>query len=107
MPAIMPMCCTDNSYTDDAHYIGGALGHTNFQWGAMFKGVMAGPPDPENVGANWYITVVRSSARSTSMPGIQRALNTHGLSMLPSAVARTPAPSPGHTGHEGTRETGS
>jgi hypothetical protein len=27
--------------------------------------------------------------------------------MLPSAVARTPAPSPGHTGHDGTRETGS
>lgn len=53
LKAIMPMCCTDNSYTDDAHYIGGALGHTNFQWGAMFKGVMAGPPDPENVGANW------------------------------------------------------
>lgn len=53
LKAIMPMCCTDNSYTDDAHFIGGALGHTNFQWGAMFKGVMAGPPDPEVVGPSW------------------------------------------------------
>lgn len=53
LKAIMPMSCTDNSYTDDAHFIGGALGHTNFQWGAVFKGVMAGPPDPEIVGAHW------------------------------------------------------
>lgn len=53
LKAIMPMGCTANSYSDDAHFIGGALGHTNFQWGAMFKGVMAGPPDPEIVGPNW------------------------------------------------------
>lgn len=53
LKAIMPMCCTSNSYTDDAHYIGGALGHTNFQWGVMFKSVMAGPPDPDIVGDRW------------------------------------------------------
>lgn len=53
LKAIMPMCCTDNRFTDDAHYVGGALGHTNFQWGLQFKKVMAGPPDPEITGANW------------------------------------------------------
>jgi putative CocE/NonD family hydrolase len=51
--AIMPMGCLDNRYTDDAHYIGGALGHTNFQWGIGFKAVMAGPPDPMVVGEAW------------------------------------------------------
>lgn len=53
LKAIMPMCACDRRYTDDAHYIGGALGHTNFQWGALFKKVMAGPPDPELHGDRW------------------------------------------------------
>lgn len=53
LAAIMPMGCLDNRYTDDAHYIGGALGHTNFQWGIGFKAVMAGPPDPLIVGEAW------------------------------------------------------
>jgi putative CocE/NonD family hydrolase len=53
LKAIMPMGCLDDRYTDDAHYIGGALGHTNFQWGIGFKVVMAGPPDPDVVGEAW------------------------------------------------------
>lgn len=53
LKAIMPMGSCDRRYTDDAHYIGGALGHTNFQWGALFKKVMAGPPDPELHGDKW------------------------------------------------------
>lgn len=53
LKAIMPMGCCDNRYTDDAHYIGGTLGRTNFQWGVLFKTVMAGPPDPEIVGDRW------------------------------------------------------
>jgi putative CocE/NonD family hydrolase len=51
--AIMPMSFCDNRLTEDAHYIGGALGRTNFQWGTLFKTVMAAPPDPEIVGAAW------------------------------------------------------
>jgi uncharacterized protein len=51
--AIMPMCCTDTRYTDDAHYIGGALGLTDLQWGVQFKAVMAMPPDPAIVGEGW------------------------------------------------------
>jgi putative CocE/NonD family hydrolase len=53
LKAIMPMCCTDTRYTDDAHYIGGALGFTNLQWGVQFKAVMAMPPDPEIAGEGW------------------------------------------------------
>ena len=53
LKAIMPMCCTDTRFTDDAHYIGGALGLTNLQWGVSFKGVMVMPPDPAIVGDRW------------------------------------------------------
>jgi putative CocE/NonD family hydrolase len=53
LKAIMPMGCCDIRYTDDAHYVGGALGLTNFQWGIGFKGVMSAPPDPEIVGPDW------------------------------------------------------
>jgi putative CocE/NonD family hydrolase len=53
LKAIMPMCCTDTRYTDDAHYIGGALGLTDLQWGVQFKAVMAMPPDPEIAGDAW------------------------------------------------------
>jgi uncharacterized protein len=53
LKAIMPMGACDRRYTDDAHYIGGGLGHTNFQWGVLFKKVMAGPPDPLIHGERW------------------------------------------------------
>lgn len=51
--AIMPMGTCDRRYTDDAHYVGGSVAHTNFQWGALFKKVMAGPPDPLIHGERW------------------------------------------------------
>jgi predicted acyl esterase len=53
LKAIMALGCSDNRYTNDAHYVGGALGHTNLQWGIGFKTVMAGPPDPAIVGQAW------------------------------------------------------
>jgi len=53
LKAIMALGCSDNRYTNDAHYVGGALGHTNLQWGISFKTVMAGPPDPAIVGEAW------------------------------------------------------
>jgi uncharacterized protein len=53
LKAIMPLACMDDRYTDDAHYIGGALGNTNLQWGLSFKLVMAAPPDPAIVGDAW------------------------------------------------------
>ena len=53
LKAIMALGCTDDRYANDAHYVGGALGHTNLQWGIGFKTVMAGPPDPLIVGPAW------------------------------------------------------
>ena len=51
--AIVAMAGTDNRQTDDAHFIGNTVAHTGFQWGTMFKGVLAAPPDPTIVGAEW------------------------------------------------------
>jgi hypothetical protein len=53
LKAIMPQCATDNRYTDDAHYVGGALTLNNYEWGAAFKEVMVLPPDPALVGDRW------------------------------------------------------
>ncbi len=53
LKAIMPMCFSDNRYTDDSHFVGGALGLINFEWGTMFQDVLAGPPDPQIFGAQW------------------------------------------------------
>ncbi len=53
LKAIMPECATDNRYTDDAHYVGGALTLDNFDWGAEFRNVLVGPPDPAIVGTKW------------------------------------------------------
>ena len=53
LKAIMPNCATDNRYTDDAHYVGGGLTLDNYDWGAEFKTVLVGPPDPAIVGSRW------------------------------------------------------
>ncbi|MCI3133531.1 CocE/NonD family hydrolase, partial [Phenylobacterium aquaticum] len=53
LKAILALGTTDTRYGNDAHYVGGALGHTNLQWAIAFKSVMAGPPDPANVGPAW------------------------------------------------------
>ncbi len=53
LKAIMPMACSDRRYTDDAHWVGGCLGLTNFKWGVNFKSVMAAPPDPAVAGPDW------------------------------------------------------
>jgi predicted acyl esterase len=53
LKAIVSQCATDNRYTDDAHYVGGALTLDNYDWGAEFKNVLVGPPDPAIVGDRW------------------------------------------------------
>jgi uncharacterized protein len=54
LKAIISQCATDNRYTDDAHYVGGSLTMDNYDWGAEFKNVLAGPPDPAISGARWH-----------------------------------------------------
>ncbi|MHB8381717.1 MAG: CocE/NonD family hydrolase [Candidatus Binataceae bacterium] len=53
LKAALAFCCSDNRFTDDAHYIGGALGFCNFSWGNAFQNVMIGPPDPAIAGDRW------------------------------------------------------
>jgi predicted acyl esterase len=53
LKAIMPVCFSDNQFTDDAHYLGGSLCNSNFYWGTMFQTVMTAPPDPDIVGERW------------------------------------------------------
>jgi predicted acyl esterase len=53
LKAIMPFCASDHRFIDDAHWVGGALGWVNLQWGTFFKGVQASPPDPAIVGPRW------------------------------------------------------
>ena len=53
LKAIMPMCCSDRRYTDDAHYVGGSFALTGLKWATSFKAVMVAPPDPEIFGPGW------------------------------------------------------
>jgi putative CocE/NonD family hydrolase len=53
LKAIMPACFTDNQFTDDAHYYGGALSNPNYYWGVMFQSVLGAAPDPKVVGERW------------------------------------------------------
>ena len=53
LKAIMPMCCSDCRYTDDAHYVGGSFALTGLKWATSFKAVTAAPPDPEIFGPGW------------------------------------------------------
>lgn len=75
LKAIMPMACSDRRYTDDAHYVGGCLGLTNFKWGVNFKAVMAGPPDPAVVGDKWR---AMWQARLEASPPICARWTEHG-----------------------------
>ena len=53
LKAIVTQCATDNRYTDDAHYVGGALTFDDIEWGADFKNVLVTSPDPAIVGDRW------------------------------------------------------
>ena len=74
LKAIMPMGCVVNRFTDDAHYMGGAYGEQNLGWGTAFKGDMAGPPDPQIVGARWE-AMWRQRLEAT--PAILQTWSTH------------------------------
>ncbi len=53
LKAIVTQCATDNRYTDDAHYVGGALTFDDLEWGDDFKLVLVNSPDPAIVGDRW------------------------------------------------------
>ena len=53
LKAIITHCSTDDRYTDDAHYMGGAIVQDMFGWGSDFYSLQAFPPDPAVVGKRW------------------------------------------------------
>ncbi len=53
LKAIVTICSTDDRYSDDVHYMGGAKLNAGFGWAAFFFGAMCHPPDPVLVGDRW------------------------------------------------------
>jgi putative CocE/NonD family hydrolase len=53
LKAIVTICSTDDRYSDDVHYLGGAKLTAGFGWAAFFFGAMCHPPDPALVGDRW------------------------------------------------------
>ncbi|MCP9483301.1 CocE/NonD family hydrolase [Shimia sp. CNT1-13L.2] len=50
--AVISLCSTDDRYTDDIHFMGGALLCDKLNWGATAFAIANTPPDPEIVGAD-------------------------------------------------------
>ncbi len=51
--AILTVCCSDDRYRDDAHFMGGSLLTENFFWGTVLTALRILPPDPEISGERW------------------------------------------------------
>jgi predicted acyl esterase len=53
LKAIITLCSTDDRYSDDIHYKGGALLTENLGWAATMFAFSSRPPDPLIVGKSW------------------------------------------------------
>ncbi|AJE48463.1 CocE/NonD family hydrolase [Celeribacter indicus] len=53
LKAIITACSTDNRYTDDVHFMGGALLSDGMQWGNGLFAQLGRPADPAHVGECW------------------------------------------------------
>jgi uncharacterized protein len=53
LKAIVTLCSTDDRYSDDVHYMGGAKLNAGFGWASFFFSDMCHPPDPALVGERW------------------------------------------------------
>lgn len=53
LKAIITVCSTDDRYTDDIHYKGGALLVENLGWACTMFAYSSRPPDPALVGDRW------------------------------------------------------
>ncbi len=51
--AVISLCSTDDRYTDDIHFMGGALLCEKLGWGATAFAIAHTPPDPAIVGERW------------------------------------------------------
>ena len=53
LKAIITLCASDDRYSDDVHYMGGALLTENEMWSNFMLVKNAMPPDPQICGARW------------------------------------------------------
>ena len=53
LKAVIAHCATDDRFGNECHYVGGALGLANFEWGLLFRCFTLMPPDPMIAGASW------------------------------------------------------
>jgi hypothetical protein len=53
LKAVLALCCSDDRYRDDAHFMGGALLNENFFWGLVLTSLRVMPPDAANAGERW------------------------------------------------------
>jgi putative CocE/NonD family hydrolase len=53
LKAIITICSTDDRYSDDVHYMGGAKLTSGFVWASFLFGTVCRPPDPVLVGDRW------------------------------------------------------
>lgn len=53
LKAVISLCSTDDRYTDDVHYLGGAQMIDNVNWGTTAWAISMTPPDPAIVGDDW------------------------------------------------------
>ncbi len=53
LKAIITCCSTDDRYTDDVHFMGGALLTDGLQWGSGLFTQLGRPLDPAHVGEGW------------------------------------------------------
>jgi putative CocE/NonD family hydrolase len=51
--AVLTVCCSDDRYLDDAHFMGGALLLENFFWGSVLTALRILPPDSAAMGEKW------------------------------------------------------
>ena len=51
--AIAALCCADDRYADDVHYMGGCLLSDNLSWASTMFAETTCPPDPAVVGDRW------------------------------------------------------
>ncbi|AJY45043.1 CocE/NonD family hydrolase [Martelella endophytica] len=54
LKAIVTACSTDDRYSDDVHFMGGALLNDGLQWGAGLFTQLGRPADPKHAGQDWH-----------------------------------------------------
>jgi putative CocE/NonD family hydrolase len=68
--AIITSCSTDDRFTDDMHWMGGALLTDMLDWGCTFLTWMALPPDPAVTGPSWRERWLERIALAVDAPAV-------------------------------------